>query len=269
MSRGGFISFDQATLDVKPKTQGVVIGKEVQPDVPPVSVEAPVERVVPADLVVEQPELEGYAPNGEPIYRSTKDMPLQHSGTRSDGGNDADVTPPRRPGSVSSEQKSQKSSGKKPTKKPDAEKQTGTAQIRDFPRSLLAIARAEFPDATNNTDALAAYLLAKSGRSNLDVPESVSELVKNWEGDKTLENMEKRMNALSGQMAIVMAMLQEMELLTTFIAFDRLGYRQDVATDVRSVDFLESGVTDLMARLREQTKLLRKQDAIKNGRPIR
>ena len=266
---GGFISFDQAMLDSKNNVpqQGVVIGKDIPKE--PETVEIPTERITGADNSdVNEPEIQGDSSGvgGEPIYRSTREMPLQHSGVRGDATNDDDVTPPRRPGTG----KSSSSNGSKKKPKQDAAKpQSSVVQIRDFPRSLMAVARAEFPDATNNSDALAAYLLAKSGRSNLDVPDSVSELVQNWEGDKTLENMEKRISALTGQMAIMLSLLQELELLMTFVTFDRLGYRQDMAADVRSVDFLESGVTDLMARVREQAKQLRKQEAIKNGRPIR
>lgn len=265
---GGFISFDQAMLDNKQSTptQGVVIGKDVPP-VSPETVTIPTERIT-GEAVTSQSDASSVAtPFGgqsfeTPAYRDSRDMPLQHSGGRSDDAQDADMIPPRRPSSGA------KSSGKK---KPKAETkpQSPVVQVRDFPRSLMAVARAEFPDATNNADALAAYVLAKSGRSNLDVPESVSELVQSWDGDKTLENMEKRVSALTGQMAVMLSLMQELELLMTYVTFDRLGYRQDMPTDVRSVDFLESGVTDLMSRVREQAKLLRKQEAIKAGRPIR
>lgn len=289
----GYISWDRAALET-PKKSGQAAGDGLPESD---SVEIPTERIVRED---DAPSVESVS-SGEdahvvdsyvPEYRDSRELPMQHSGARSDDSDDADdMVPPRRPSAAGSStgvpnpgsnppKKPSESLGsrrkgpeeKKSTKKSksDADKQqTGTAQIRDFPRSLLVLARAEFPNASNNTDALAAYVLAKSGRSNLDVPESVAELVKDWNGDKTLENMERRISALTNQVVVLLGLMQEMELLTTFIAFDRLGYRQEVASDIRNVDFLENGVTDLMTRLREQNRALRKQEAIKNGRPIR
>lgn len=290
----GFISWDRAALETPKKQQGIAVDKdgvEVSPDIADVSI--PQERIADksdADIQVD----DGRAGNDNitPEYRDSRALPMQHSGSLpDDNSDDDDLIPPRRPGtgsepsmssivaaqtgtgkkkqsgSLSGKRKAQEE--KKSKKSIDDRPQTGTAQIRNFPKSLLAIARAEFPEASNNTDALAAYVLAKSGKTNLDVSDTVVELVKNWDGDKTLENMEKRLSALTTQNAVLLNMLQEMELVTTFIAFDRLGYRQDVASNIRSVDFLENGVTDLMERLREQTKILRKQEAIKNGRPIR
>ena len=291
----GFISWDKAALETpKKQQQGIVIGKDGTTIAPETdTVDIPAERIT-GDVDKTVSDMSGELPGVEdfpmPEYRDSRELPMSHGGSRSDDSDDVDMTPPRRPGNgsvpsmtdVAKQQQGskKKTSGslsgkkkvqdeKKSSKKADAEKQTGTSQIRDFPRVLLAIARAEFPDASNNTDALAAYVLAKSGRANLDVPESVAELVKNWEGDKTLENMERRLSALTTQNAVLLGLMQEMELIMTFIAFDRLGYRQSVASDIRNVDFLENGVTDLLERLREQTKALRKQEAIKNGRPIR
>lgn len=287
----GFISWDRATLETQKKQQGIVVGKDATTVAPETdTVDIPNERITSetelrgADTTT---DLHGVEDFPMPEYRDSREFPMSHGGVRSDGDDDVDMTPPRRAnagttmtGIAKQQSGKKKTSGslggkkkaqdeKKSAKKSESEKQTGTSQIRDFPRSLLAIARAEFPDASNNTDALAAYVLAKSGRPNIDVPESVSELVKNWEGDKTLENMERRLSALTTQNAVLLGLMQEMELIMTFIAFDRLGYRQSVASDIRNVDFLENGVTDLLERLREQTKVLRKQEAIKNGRPIR
>lgn len=286
----GFISWDKAALET-PKKQGVVIEKEIpEPDVD--SVDIPTGRITGEPAVAESVTTDAgssVSAVDAPEYRDSRELPMSHGGVRNnDENDDVDMTPPRRPGSAPSmtgvakpssgtKKKSGSLGGSKKAQeekkakksKSDDKPQTGNAQIRDFPRSLLTIARAEFPNASNNTDALAAYVLAKSGRANLDVPDEVAELVKDWEGDKTLENMEKRISALTTQNAVLLSMMQEMQLMMTFIAFDRLGYRQNVSADIRSVDFLENGVTDLLERLREQTKQLRKQEAIKNGRPIR
>lgn len=285
----GFISWDRAALETPKKQQGIVVGKNV-PDED--TIDIPSERIIgetdKPDVGTDEPDV-GVSDFPMSEYRDSRELPMSHGGVRSDDGDDVDMIPPRRPGSSTSmtgiakqqgsaKKKSGSLSGNKKAQdekkaskksKSDDKPQTGTSQIRDFPKVLLSIARAEFPEASNNTDALGAYVLAKSGRANLDVPESVAELVKNWEGDKTLENMERRLSALTTQNAVLLGLMQEMELVMTFIAFDRLGYRQAVASDIRNVDFLENGVADLIERLREQTKTFRKQEAVKNGRPIR
>lgn len=141
-------------------------------------------------------------------------------------------------------------------------------QIRDFPRELMSIARSEFPNAQNNTDALAAYVFAKSGK-NLDVPDTVRDLASKWEGDKSIANMEKRITAIERQGFLILQLMEEMQLMLSYVTFDRLGYRKENPKSVREVNFLEVGVADLRIRLQEQAKQQRNQKAIRDGRPIR
>lgn len=143
-----------------------------------------------------------------------------------------------------------------------------SVQIRDFPRELMSVARAEFPNAQNNTDALAAYVYAKSGK-NLDVPDIVRDLASKWEGDKSIANMEKRITAIERQLFVLMQQIDELLLVSTYVAFDRLGYRKENPKTVRDINFLEVGVGDVRKRLQEQAKQDRKQKEIRDGRPIR
>lgn len=141
-------------------------------------------------------------------------------------------------------------------------------QIRDFPRELIAQVRAEFPTATNNTDALAAYVHIKTGRSG-NVSNEVQRLADEYEGDKSAENIAKRLSAIESSMSKQSASMQELELVIAFLVFDRLGFRDDVPKNPGSIDFLESGVPDVIKRMKEQAKMFRTQQNIKEGRPIR
>ena len=145
---------------------------------------------------------------------------------------------------------------------------SGTVQIRDFPRELMVIARSEFPSSQSNTDALAAYVLAKSGK-NADVPDVVRDLVSNWDGDKSIVNMEKRITAIEKQGFILLQTVEEMLLMLSYVTFDRLGYRKENPKSARDVNFLEVGVADLRTRLREQSQQQRNQRAVRDGKPIR
>lgn len=144
-----------------------------------------------------------------------------------------------------------------------------TAQIRDFPRDLLDIARSEFPQATTQTDALAAYVAVKSGEPVNNLSESVRELVKNYEGDQTLLDVETRMKNLETQVKIMSGVMQELELGVGFIIYDRLGFRTGNPANPRSVDLLEGDMMDLITRLREQTVQSKQQERLRTGRTIR
>lgn len=142
-------------------------------------------------------------------------------------------------------------------------------QIRNFPRDLMSAVRSEFPNANSNVDALSAYVLLKTNADSSCVSDDVRELVSKYDGDKTAENTEKRLEHLEKQSKEMMSLLKELELVMSYIAFDRLGFRRDNPKDMRSIDFLENGVTDVIERLREQTNQFKRQESIKNGRPIR
>ena len=162
---------------------------------------------------------------------------------------------------------------KKKKKKPIDGAQTkktrsDTVQIPAFPRELIAAVRKEFPMATNNTDALSAYVYVKTGRT-CDVPDEIKELAKDWKGDNTLEMLENRLHNLERQSTGFMAVLSELELGVGYMMHDRLGFRRDNPKDARSANLLEDGVGDMISRLREQTKQYRQQENIKHGRPIR
>ena len=142
-------------------------------------------------------------------------------------------------------------------------------QIKNFPRGLMSAVRSEFPTASNNTDALAAYVYTKTNVSGNGVPQNIKDLAATYDGNRAVENMEKRMSSLEKQVRDMMNLLKEVELAISYVTFDRLGFRRDNPKDMRSVDFLENGVTDIVERLREQTNQLKQQENIKNGRPIR
>lgn len=171
------------------------------------------------------------------------------------------VTRPRRKSESTSKEK--KSAGRKPRI------QSEFMQIRDFPRELVTFVRSEFPMATSNTDALAAYVYVKSG-GTVSVPDSVKELAKQWDGNKSIESLSTRLDNTQKKLSEMDVLLKEMELLISFHLFDRLGFRKESPKDARSVDLLEQdGAYALMKRAKEQMRALQKQIDLKEGRPIR
>ena len=141
--------------------------------------------------------------------------------------------------------------------------------IRDIPKALMTVVRSEFPDAQNHTDALCAYIIAHSD-IKMNVSDVVSDLVRNRHGDQSLETIEQRLNKMERQLSATGIMLQEIELGVGYVIFDYMGYRiTNAPKNPRDVDLLEHGVKDIVERLREQSKQLRTQDSLSNGRPLR
>ena len=192
----------------------------------------------------------------EPEIASTTNSGNGSSGTQVES--DATVVLPKRSTAKSVTNKKQSQTTVKRI-------QSENVFVRDFPRDVAAFVRSEFPNATNNADALAAYVYIKSGKA-CAVPDSVKELAESWNGDKSLQNMDDRMTVIERQMRAFSVVLQELELGVSYMMFDRLGFRKDNPKDTRSVALLEDGVAEMMTRLREQTMQYRKQENIKAGR---
>ena len=144
--------------------------------------------------------------------------------------------------------------------------------LKDFPRSLMNEVRRIFPDARNNTDALSAFVIVNTG-VHMYVNDTVQELVDEYTKEDPMMSVDDRLKFVEKQNRDLIKLVSELELGLSYMIYDRLGYRTQNANDVRSVDMLESNkagsVKDIVERLREQAEQMRKQDSIKNGRPIR
>jgi hypothetical protein len=142
-------------------------------------------------------------------------------------------------------------------------------QIRDFPRAVMELARAEFPGAGSMADALTAYVIVKSGRAVKDIPDSAQELLDAYKGNDTLLSMDERMAHMEKQMHSIIGVLCEIEVGVAYSVFDRLGFRKDNAPSPVRTDFLEDGMHELMRRLQEQGRQWKQQEARRTGRPQR
>lgn len=147
-----------------------------------------------------------------------------------------------------------------------------TCHIKDFSRKLMREVRHLFPDATNNADALMAFVVTHLGK-DISISESVDKLVSDFNKDDPIVSVNERLRHLEQRTTAIANGMSEMELACCYIIFDRLGYRNVQPKDARSTDMLESNrtgsVVDIITRLREQTAQFKKQENIKEGRLIR
>ena len=143
--------------------------------------------------------------------------------------------------------------------------------IRDVPKILLDHMTPEFPSANNQTDLLVAYLVCHSDPEfqkevmNVLTVEQ-KELIKKWKGKQGM-SLEERLDKLSASISNMGFSMDMLEMMVSFMAFDRVGFRHSNPVQPRDIDFLENGVTDVMLRAVEQTKQLRSRMQIENGRP--
>lgn len=153
-----------------------------------------------------------------------------------------------------------------------AKPKSETCSIKDFPRELIQTVRYMFPGATNNTDALSAFV-ASHLDEQISVSDVVDNLVSEYNKNDPIVSVNDRLHNLERQMLILVKGLSELELGLGYMIYDRLGYRNVQPADARSADMLESNrsgsVMDIIVRMREQSNQMRQQENIKNGRPIR
>ena len=144
-----------------------------------------------------------------------------------------------------------------------------TSQIRDFPKELVRLAQAEFPEAKTMPDALSAFMIVKSGHMANDIPDSVKELVNNYKGENTLKTVEERLQSMERKIKESTVLTEEIHLAMTYVLFDRLGFRLENPRSPSKVNLSESGMSELRQNLSEQTRHIKALEQIKEGRRFR
>lgn len=150
---------------------------------------------------------------------------------------------------------------------------TGTGVFRNIPSNVIKAVRAEFCDATNNTDALMAYLACHGSgsvaeRANACLTETQQQLVKNWDGD-SYSAIVKQIEALTNHLAKLSKTTDVIELLATYMVYDRVGFRNDNPRTPKDINLREDGVVDVVLAAEEQAKGFQYEKNTIQGRPIR
>lgn len=150
---------------------------------------------------------------------------------------------------------------------------TGTGVFRNIPSNVIKAVRAEFCDATNNTDALMAYLACHGSgsvaeRANACLTETQQQLVKNWDGD-SYSAIVKQIEALTKHLAKLSKTTDVIELLATYMVYDRVGFRNDNPRTPKDINLREDGVVDVVLAAEEQAKGFQYEKNTIQGRPIR
>jgi len=147
--------------------------------------------------------------------------------------------------------------------------------IKNFPTELLNTLKLLFPSAKNQTDVVTAFVYLSLGRpADIKIPDSARELLADYRGDDVSNrDVQDSVSQAISQLKIsnkqMMQKLSAVELVSSYILFDRLGFRKKNQKSADDIDFLENGMADLMTSLEKQSELKTVRDTQKKGSPIR
>lgn len=156
----------------------------------------------------------------------------------------------------------------KPVKKPKRVSGAQGAHLRNVPHSVVTAARAEFPSASNNVDAVAAFVASRTGIYD-DLTDEQCRLAKQSNREDPLVAVNKKLQAMEEMLSKQKEVNDELQLAVTYMLFDRMGWRRQNPKGPESVDFVEPGVTQLAQRLHQQTKQVADIERRRRGRPFR
>ena len=144
----------------------------------------------------------------------------------------------------------------------------GTKSIKDIPAGVIAIAKREFPGASNK-DALTAYVYLKSGKA-FPVDPKIRKLVERRNSNNiTFESLADSITNVNSRLDGISLALSELELGLAYLLYERLGFRQGDVSSVEKLDFMEGSMEGLLQNLRRSTVVKVKQDAVHAGRKKR
>lgn len=142
------------------------------------------------------------------------------------------------------------------------------ASVRSLPAELVNEAKRLFPEATNNVDAVTVYMAYKSGISSA-LNKDQREMLKHVSDADPIVTLNERIEHIERGMTSMVALMQELELLSTFMVYDRLGFRVETPESPKDVNLNENGMKDMLARIRGVARTVRLQEKYSAGRPIR
>lgn len=144
------------------------------------------------------------------------------------------------------------------------------ATVRQVPNVLYEAAASCFKNARMHSmpDVMAAYLALQTGITDCLTPTQRA-ILKSYNGSDPMLLMNDRVKALEASVAKIARLNEELELMLAYVLFDRLGFRQDSAATPSDVNLNEPGMSEIIARVKQQSKYFKEMENRHSGRPIR
>lgn len=264
---------------------------------PVMHTDAPESRTVVSEPVVQGAAEEGGPASGTDAQEDAL-LDAAHDGSGQDAPVDADVpfveanagqVPEERGGSVLEDADGERgdkhagngkpASGKKRTQpkkrgRPavaDDFKGDGITRVK-LPMQLVSMMRSYFPDASNNAEAVAAWIYAKSDKT-VDVPDSVKRLAATYTGDQ----MSNLVKDVSERLAVLDARTMKMQMLTDgrvqemwyMVAYLMLERMDALAkTHMKDLDLSLPVFETLRSEVNSQFRKVRNRQQLSDGRQV-
>lgn len=144
------------------------------------------------------------------------------------------------------------------------------ATVRQVPNVLYEAAASCFKNARMHSmpDVMAAYLALQTGITDCLTPTQRA-ILKSYDKSDPMLLMNDRVKALENSVAKITRLNEELELMLAYVLFDRLGFRQDSAATPSDVNLNEPGMSEIIARVKQQSKYFKEMENRHSGRPIR
>lgn len=144
------------------------------------------------------------------------------------------------------------------------------ATVRQVPNVLYEAAASCFKNARMHSmpDVMAAYLALQTGITDCLTPTQRA-ILKSYDKSDPILLMNDRVKALEASVAKIARLNEELELMLAYVLFDRLGFRQDSAATPSDVNLNEPGMSEIVARVKQQSKYFKEMENRHSGRPIR
>ena len=141
--------------------------------------------------------------------------------------------------------------------------------VKKFPKAIMTRIQKEFPGATQ-LDALVAWIMTHCDETfgaacGGSLTEGQMSMVDSYEKDTIHSTYDLCAAILKAQQNIDYK-LSTLQLESSYLLYDRLGFREGVPPTPEQVDLLENGVTDIALRAQDQTKAFRAEENYRNGR---
>lgn len=142
--------------------------------------------------------------------------------------------------------------------------------LRNVPKAMLNEMAREFPDARNQTDMLIAYVMCHcpelfESRVKGELTDAQRELIQNWQGSP-FASMEEKLSGISSSLERLQKLLKVTETVSSYLAFDRLGFRNLSAHTLNDVDINEPGFLEFLMRMEAQSQSVQREKDLTLGR---
>ena len=145
-----------------------------------------------------------------------------------------------------------------------------TVTLRNVPKAILYECKREFPNAKTQTDAIVAWIVAHASsdfvaKTAPSLTEEQTELVQKWDMSPDVF-VERNLTHIVDLLNLLRRSVDTVELLGSYLVFDRVGFRKENPASPASINLMEEGVIDTVIKAETQTGSMRNQRNIIKGR---